>query len=240
MGVEGRAGLVGLLMAALAVWALPPAQAFTVGHADRIGHWDPAFAEAACREGNDTRCAPAPQAMAALGDGRVFYFQGVEDGGRTSESGPEGSTRLLELGAGAPRWSIPDTKLPPTLPCADIAQLADGRLLVVGGAAIDLAAPMDGGSTRSASSSWILDPASSSLRRAAPLRGDRRHSSLVTLSDGRLLAAGGSITSAPTGRTVAAVRTETFDPEAGSWTENYAGPASESGAARAAPALPHA
>ena len=52
MGVERRAGLAGLLMAALAVWALPPAQAFTVGNADRIGHWDPIFAEAAMLSGS--------------------------------------------------------------------------------------------------------------------------------------------------------------------------------------------
>jgi len=224
-----------VIMGSLAVGAvMPPALAFTAGHAHQIGHWDKPFAEAACPADN-AGCPPVPQALAALGNGRVFYFQGVEGGRRTSQGGPEGSARLLDLGAGAaPRWSAPDTEGPATLPCSDIAQLADGRLLVAGGASIDLATTLKGGTTRGASSSWILDAAGTSLQGAAPLRGDRRHSSLVTLADGTLLAAGGSTTSAPTGRTVPAVRTETFHPEAGRWTENYIGPASES----ALPPLP--
>jgi hypothetical protein len=99
---------------------------------------------------------------------------------------------------------------------------------------VDLRSPAESGTTRSATSSWILDPGSASLQPTAPLHGDRRYSSLVTLTDGSLLAAGGLTTTTPTGRAVPAVRTETFHPEAGAWTENYTGPASES----ALPALP--
>ena len=233
MRVDQRGIVVRLLAGAVAFWAfMPPAQSLTPGNADRIGHWGPTFEEAACPAGDAGACPPVPQALAMLKNGRVFYFQGMEDGRRTLEGGPEGSSRFLELGAGAPRWSVPDTAGQAALPCADIAQLADGRLMVASGSSAYLGVSTDG--TPSSSSSWILDPASFSLQPAAHLRGDRRHFSLVTLADGSLLAAGGSTTTTRTGRAVPAARTETFHPEAGSWTENYTGPASET----ALPALP--
>ena len=228
-----RRNAVRLLVGALAVGVMTPAEALTRGHGDQIGHWGPTFRETACPADQAGGCPPSPQALAPLSNGRLFYFQGMETGAGSPDAG-SGSARFLDLGAGTPRWSVPATAGPAMLPCADIAQLADGRLLVAGGGSAVVGVPPESRAAAGSSSSWIVDPSSSSVHPAAPFRRARRNSSLVTLADGSLLAAGGSTTTTGTGRAVPAARTETFDPAAGSWTENYTGPASES----TLPALP--
>jgi hypothetical protein len=93
----------------------------TVGPAEFIGRWSLPFEEGgldtpACWETDDGRleCKPVAQAMGMLGDGRVFYYSGLE-GQENAAPGPSSAdmrdspSRLLDLRTGTPDWSTPST-----------------------------------------------------------------------------------------------------------------------------------
>jgi hypothetical protein len=220
---RGRAGVL-TGAAALTLSGLTPAvAAVPQGGPDVVGQWTPPFKE------DSATPASAVQA-AVLADGRVLYFNGRERGagspagpgpGRPDAaergSGPRRSAagraqgaraRLLDLRSGPPRWATPAQS--DDLSCADVATLPGGRLLVAGGGV------------------WLYDPAAGRFEPAAPMRHDRRYGQLVVGPDGNATAFGG-VTGAVDGAppTGPVRRTETYDVAAGTWTENYVGPASE-------------
>jgi galactose oxidase-like protein len=166
------------------------------GSADRIGHWDAPF-----DEGGATG-RPVGQAMAVLADGRLFYFQGKEEGN------PNAGARLLDLRSGRPGWSDPAAARDGNMFCSDLAMLGDGRILMAGGG--DSAVPQ------------ILNPGTGALSRASVMRKPRWYPSLVALADGKAMVVGGmrSLLKGSDSRTASG--TETYDPEADTWTESHA------------------
>ncbi len=210
--VRRRRPVVGAVAVAMLAGLAHPSvsEAMTVGPGYRIGHWDPAFSESGAG-------VPSASASAALPDGRVFYYQGLESG--PAPTGGAGAARVLDPRPGTPVWTVPSRlgtdgyQLPEGsegLQCGDLAQLPDGQLLVAGGGSGD--GPDDAGT-------YLLDAGGGTLRRAAPMNTQRWHASLVTLADGRVLVAGGTspVQSAPPTRPVSA-GTETYDPTSNVWT----------------------
>lgn len=123
--------------------------------------------------------------------------------------------------------------------CGDVAQLADGRALVIGGTdyynepAIlekNEGDPANVGilEVQGLRSSRIYDPFKESFRPTdGQMKFNRWYSTLTTLPDGRMLAVGGVSKLVKTTQGGQVRRTETFDPATGEWTENFTGPASE-------------
>ncbi|MGQ0573841.1 MAG: galactose oxidase-like domain-containing protein [Pseudonocardia sp.] len=123
--------------------------------------------------------------------------------------------------------------------CGDIAQMADGRALVIGGTdyynepAIlerNEGDPANVGllEVQGLRSSRIYDSTKESF---SPTEGqmkfNRWYSTLTTLPDGKMLATGGVSKLVKTTQGGQVRRTETFDPATSEWTENFTGPASE-------------
>ncbi len=120
--------------------------------------------------------------------------------------------------------------------CTDMAQLADGRILIAGGtdwydepAAIDRenGGPMGVGVSEleGLRSAQIFDPATGKYIGVKPMKFGRWYPGLVTLPDGKVFVAGG-VTKLIKSTQGSQVRgTETFNPATGSWIDN--GPAAE-------------
>ncbi len=237
MGLRGkwRAGAVTSTVAAVAGLAalpvvggpIPPirARAAATGRPEIVGAWTPPFEEGGAGEPRcqpETGCKPAAVEMAVLPDGRVFFFDGLEsqeNARRPAGPWPEpanghGQARILDLRSGAPEWTEPG--LPAGgLFCADLTELPDGRLLIVGGTDADNAA--------------LFDPATGSFRPAAPMQHGRWYPHVVIGADGNAIVFGGATrfgSDTPLGQ---ARRTETYHADTNTWEENDAGPASENG-----------
>jgi galactose oxidase-like protein len=186
------------------------------GSAERIGHWDAPF-----DEGGGATGRPVGQAMAVLADGRLFYFQGREDNNR------DGGARLLDLRRGLPAWTDPAaTSGDGNMFCSDLAMLGDGRILMAGGG--DPASLVDGDSVGVAPGTpQILNPGTGALTRASVMRRPRWYPSLVALADGKAMVVGGTRSLLRGKDSKAASGTETYDPEADTWTENHSDVAAE-------------
>jgi len=171
-------------------------------------------------------------------------------------------TRVLDVAA--PSWSTPTPSdaganpsgndneylLPPdvtngagkakgegALFCADLAQLADGKVLAAGGTSWysePYIAPLDIGiaELEGLKNTRIFDPATKTWTQSGSMHYGRWYPSLVTLSDGRILVSSGVTKLVKplyrdhpndSGRNVTQV--ETYDPASGSWT--YEGPTAD-------------
>jgi hypothetical protein len=73
----------------------------------------------------------------------------------------------------------------------------------------------------------IFDPATNTFRETGDMRHPRWYPTLVELPDGKFLVASGVVRLVKSTQLSSVRRTETFDPAANSWTENYVGPGSE-------------
>ena len=122
--------------------------------------------------------------------------------------------------------------------CADIAQLADGRMLMAGGTDYynepeilnrDNGAPADFGflELEGLRASWIFDPKDNTHTSTAPMKFGRWYPSLVTMPDGKITVFSGVTKLLKSTQLGQVRRTETFDPATNSWTENYVGDESE-------------
>ena len=122
--------------------------------------------------------------------------------------------------------------------CADLAGLPDGRILIAGG--IDWynepevmdenrGDPANLGVVELSGlrNTRVFDPATNSFVQAETMHHPRWYPTLVPLADGKVLAASGVTKLIKSTQLSNIRRTETFDPETLSWTENYVGPASE-------------
>jgi hypothetical protein len=122
--------------------------------------------------------------------------------------------------------------------CADEAQLPDGDVLVVGGTdwynepslleeAKGDQADVGVIELEGLRSARIYDWEKGSFKVAAPMKYGRWYPGLVTLSDGKVFAASGVTKLIKTTQGSQVRRTETYDPKANKWEENYTGPDSE-------------
>jgi hypothetical protein len=196
------------------------ARALAPGPADLIGHWDAPFEQGRCSSG--ANCDPAATAMAAMPDGRVFYFNGSEADAdlrpvpEDSSAARRTGARVLDLRSGSPQWTTPSTpggsvvSQPGTeFFCADLVQLPDGRVLLAGGST---AGGVPFPTTR------ILDPAGGTFRPAGQTKHQRWYPGLAVMADGKVLVAGGVSRYLGSGGRVDG--TETYDPATNVWTEN--------------------
>jgi hypothetical protein len=187
---------------------------------DTIGQWTPPFGEGGAAQGDSPK-PPAVEA-AVLGDGRVFYFQGVERAGSPEGSGPAPlaspaagrRARVLDLRSGPPRWTAPAGN--GDLFCTDITALPNGKLLIAGG--------LEAEGLRSAR---LFNPATDAVEEAAPMKYGRWYPHLAAGPDGNPTVFGGvtQLVADPQAATVR--RTETYRADTNAWEENYAGPQSE-------------
>jgi Galactose oxidase-like, Early set domain len=123
--------------------------------------------------------------------------------------------------------------------CADFANLADGRFLVVGGTSwynepgdgFDRAHgyPYDLGAVEleGLRSARIFNPSTNDFQQVAPMKYGRWYPTAVTLSDGKVFVASGVTKLIKSSQLSQVRRSETFDPATNTWTENYTGPLSE-------------
>jgi Galactose oxidase-like, Early set domain len=123
--------------------------------------------------------------------------------------------------------------------CADFANLADGRFLVVGGTSwynepgdgLDRAHgyPYDLGAIEleGLRSARIFNPSTNDFQQVAPMKYGRWYPTAVTLSDGKVFVASGVTKLIKSTQLSQVRRSETYDPAANTWTENYTGPLSE-------------
>ncbi len=124
--------------------------------------------------------------------------------------------------------------------CGDAAQMADGRVMIVGGTDYynepslmdrDEGAPADVGllELEGLRAAWVFDPKTDQHHALAPMKFGRWYPSLVTMPDGKMTAFSGVTKLLKSTQMGQVRRTETFDPATGTWTENYVGPESETG-----------
>ena len=121
--------------------------------------------------------------------------------------------------------------------CADLVQLADGRLLIAGGTDFynqprlpdDL--PEVGGwgvpELEGIRNSRLFDPKTGTFTKTAPMKYGRWYPTLVTLANGDVFVASGVTKLVKNAQASQVRRTETFSLKTGKWTENYEGMASE-------------
>ena len=118
--------------------------------------------------------------------------------------------------------------------CGDIASLADGRLLIMGGGdwynepgagvpGDDEKAGVGLPEVEGLRSARIFDPVTSTFIQT----GNMKYHRSVTLPDGKVLVAGGATKRVKNTQASHVRRTETFDPATGQFTENATGAASE-------------
>jgi hypothetical protein len=121
---------------------------------------------------------------------------------------------------------------------ADVASLADGRLLIAGGSdwydepGIDAGrgepiAHAGVGETEGLQSSRLFDPRTNTFSATGSMKFHRWYPGLITLPDGRVLAAGGATKRVKNTQLSGVRRTETYDPGTGTWRENFSSPESE-------------
>jgi hypothetical protein len=122
--------------------------------------------------------------------------------------------------------------------CGDLTSLADGRVLVAGGTdwynepvVMDRneGDPVDVGASEleGLRNVNLFDPRTNSFKSAAPMKYGRWYPGVVELADGKVLVASG-VTQVVSDTQLSQVRrTETYDPDADRWDENYVGPDSE-------------
>ena len=122
--------------------------------------------------------------------------------------------------------------------CSDVAQLPDGRLLIVGGSDFyndpdvmmkDRGDPADVGVLELGGirTSWVFDGATKTFTPAGPMNYARWYPTAVSLADGTVLVASGVTKLVRDTQASQVRRTETYDPATNRWSENYSGPASE-------------
>ncbi|MGH9035404.1 MAG: galactose oxidase-like domain-containing protein [Acidimicrobiia bacterium] len=121
--------------------------------------------------------------------------------------------------------------------CGDIASLADGRQLIMGGGDWydepgvgvpgDDTAGLGLPEVEGLRSARIFDPVTSTFIQTGNMKYHRWYPGSVTLPDGKVLVAGGATKRVKNTQASHVRRTETFDPATGQFTENYTGMASE-------------
>lgn len=121
--------------------------------------------------------------------------------------------------------------------CADLVQLADGRILIAGGTDFynqprlpdDL--PTIGGwgvpELEGLRNSRIFDPDTGTFAKTSPMKYGRWYPTLVTLPNGDVFVASGVTKLVKNSQASQVRRTETFSLKTLKWTENYTGMASE-------------
>ncbi|HYH49458.1 MAG TPA: galactose oxidase-like domain-containing protein [Acidimicrobiia bacterium] len=122
--------------------------------------------------------------------------------------------------------------------CSDLAGMADGRILIVGG--IDWYNEPDVMSKHRGDPAYvglvelgglkttrIFDPKTNRFSEGADMHHPRWYPTLVALPDGKFLAASGVVKLIKSTQLSSVRRTETYDPATNTWTENYVGPQSE-------------
>lgn len=122
--------------------------------------------------------------------------------------------------------------------CADIVNLPDGRPMVVGGTDWYNEPVVLSESKGDPASLGIVEveglrtaraynDAAGRWERLANTKYPRWYPGMITLGDGRVLAVAGTAKLIKSTQGSQVRRTETYDPAANTWTENYVGPASE-------------
>ncbi len=299
-------------------WAPPSSAGAGADRPDVAGAWTAPFEEGGadtprCVPSSDKDdpegsvvCKPAAQAAAVLPDGRIFYYNGLEGtenaengpspAGKTASSARDSQVRVLDLHNGTPafttprqdrgdqsNWdhSSPDQPMTDKLPglagvpgrpgdglvgslagaaglpgsypttapddyakndgdmfCSDLISLSDGRVMIAGGSDWYLepkvmerndGAPTDLGVTelQGLRNTNLFDPETNSFRQGRPMKYYRWYPTMVELADGKIFVASGVTKLIKDTQGSQVRRTETYDPVADRWTENYTGPASE-------------
>ena len=214
-----------------------------------VGEWSAPFSEGGLfderspQTKEEGKQLPAAVSMAVSPDGRIIYWNGVEgfedppvhSGWGTPQT--YSRARILDLGRflqgqePRPIWTTPaqERGIGYDLFCSDLRNLADGRLLVVGGTNYTneeepLGLPDGGGRTeyRGTKETRIFDPETGTWTFGKEMNHARWYPSLITLADGKMLVAGGVEKVIYNDKVKYVNETETFDPsnpEEG-WTDN--------------------
>jgi hypothetical protein len=123
--------------------------------------------------------------------------------------------------------------------CSDTVSLVDDRIMIIGGSSAynepgngldrDHGYPYDLGlvELEGLRNVRIFDPYSARFNEAAPMKYGRWYPGAVTLSDGRVIVMSGVTKLVKNTQMSQIRRSETYDPAANAWTENYTGPSSE-------------
>ncbi|MCA1843649.1 MAG: hypothetical protein LC792_10780, partial [Actinobacteria bacterium] len=192
-----RAGVVGL-SAVLTLGAVAPGvKADPAAGPDVVGQWTQPFEENGaatprCQPARDDStfvvCKPTAVEAAVLGDGRVFYVNGLES--QENAEGPtltslapssrDSQARLLDLRTGTPQWSAPAENDGDQF-CSDITALPNGKLLLAGGPA-----ELEG-----QHSTWLFDPQTSAFEPGGPMKYGRWYPHVVIGADGSPTVFGG-------------------------------------------------
>lgn len=202
------------------------------------------FDEAAPSSREEAKMLPVPSSIAVSPDGTVMYWNAVEGYEDSFVSmgmdrpRAKNRTRVLDLRdyvlgrTSTPKWITPaqETGIGADLFCSDLRNLADGRLLVVGGtryANDDERLGFPGGYGRTelwgVEDTRFYDPGTGLWEQGPSMRYKRWYPSLITLPDGKLLVAGGIERVVYNDRFTFVNETETFDPETATWTDNGPG-----------------
>ncbi|HEV8572427.1 MAG TPA: galactose oxidase-like domain-containing protein [Actinomycetota bacterium] len=169
--------------------------------------------------------------VAVLPDGRVLYWNGLEgtehievhvavDGGTWAGNS---RARILDLGSGTPRWSVPGPEDGGAgdMFCADQKILPDGRVVIAGGTEWTTEPAVAGtGLTElyGRRDTRVFNPKTDRFAVAGRMRNRRWYPSLVTLRDGRILALSGVVQLAKSAGTQQVRQPEVFDPATRKWT----------------------
>lgn len=214
-----------------------------------VGLWSAPFSEGglfdarAPQTKEEGKKLPAAVNIAVSPDGTIIYWNGVEGfedppihngwGAPTQKS----RTRVLDLReylqgkTGAPTWSTPvqERGIGSDLFCSDLRNLADGRVMAVGGTHytsedMGLGLPDNGGYTQynGTKETRFYDPEIGLWTAGADMNHARWYPSLITLPGGKMLVAGGVEKVMVDEKLTYVHETETFDPrrpEAG-WVDN--------------------
>ena len=252
-----------LLVTAVAAGMVVPAAAaaplvpFPVDRSDPSveGQWSTPFSEGglfderAPQTKEEGKKLPAAVNIAVSPDGRIIYWNGIEGYEDPPISNGIGTpqqksrTRILDLRdylqgrAASPEWIIPSQErgIGSDLFCSDLRNLADGRLMVVGGTHYtneDESLGMPGiGRTEynGTKETRIFDPDTGEWTFGKEMNHARWYPSLLTLADGKMFVAGGVKKVLWNDEFSHVHETETFDParpEDG-WVDNGGSGATE-------------
>jgi hypothetical protein len=122
--------------------------------------------------------------------------------------------------------------------CSDLISLPDGRVMVAGGSdwymepkVLDRnegdSADLGGTELDGLRNTALFDPTTNTFRPGAPMKYYRWYPTMVGLPDGKVFVASGVTKLVKATQLGNVRRTETYDPVADTWTENYTGLASE-------------